>query len=78
MKKYNNPYASNTQKQEAPKPEDPKNLHQGQGPDFITQDKTMRKKNDALGETPEGTDFVDHHNGGEVDAELSPDGRDHD
>ncbi|RAW01780.1 hypothetical protein [Pseudochryseolinea flava] len=75
MKKYSNPYAANTQKGED-KPEDPQNLHQGQGPDFITQDKTARKKNDALGETPEGTDFVDHHNVGEGDAELPPGGRD--
>jgi hypothetical protein len=76
MKKYNNPNAANTQKQEVAKPEDPKNLHQGQGPDFIKQDKHMRKKNDALGETPEGTDFVDHNNVGEGDAELPPGGRD--
>jgi hypothetical protein len=71
-KKYNNPYASNTQKEEMPKKEDPSDLHQGQGPDLITQDKTLRKKNDALGETPEGTDFVDQKNVGEGDAELPP------
>jgi hypothetical protein len=73
MKKFNNPHASNDHNNKHPKKEtspNPKNLHQGQGPEFQTQDKNFVKKNEGVQQLRDESETEDYKNVGEGDAAL--------
>ena len=72
-KKYNNPYGSNdhnSKEQEKQKIPDSKSLHQGQGPDFQTQDKDGARKNEGVKQLKKESETEDYKNVGEGDASL--------
>jgi hypothetical protein len=83
MKEYNNPSGSNEQDRSSGAGEDPKSLHQGQGPDFQTQDPELKKQNEGVKAlekkrekpaTDKGKE--DYENVGEGDASLEVPGQD--
>ena len=77
--KYNNPHGSNEQQKGSE--QDPESLHQGQGPDFQTQDAEASKRNpgvedlkkqDAVRKNHAASHREDYENVGEGDAAADP------
>ncbi|HYG18748.1 MAG TPA: hypothetical protein VD816_07460 [Ohtaekwangia sp.] len=77
--KYNNPHGSN--EQENAREQDPESLHQGQGPEFQTQDATASKRNPAVEDLKKqetvkknhtASRREDYENVGEGDAAANP------